>query len=295
MGLQRLSHAELRVNDLEAAVNFHTATMGLVELVREDGRIYFGCGPGVYDVALRQGGTGVERFALSADDEDDLLRFAMTFTQIGVAHKMMSDPEPGVVKALRFQLPAGHNVDIATLSERTHYANPAHPSDRRTSIGAPIDLDHITLRVGERLEPTMDFLRDVLGFRCSDIVEFPNGDPMATWMHVGDYHHDVAAFVGGPGQTLDHLAWTMSSIDHIKSALDRIGRDAIAIEAGPGRHAVGGDIYAYLWAPGGNRYELSTEMPRAVDRRAPAIRWKDPTKTFSAWGAPFPESFKSGS
>jgi catechol 2,3-dioxygenase len=73
----------------------------------------------------------------------------------------------------------------------------------------------------------MDFLRDVLGFRSSDIVEFPNGDPMASWMHVGDCRHDVAAFVGGPGETLDLLAWTMSSTDHIKSALDRIGGDAI--------------------------------------------------------------------
>jgi catechol 2,3-dioxygenase len=142
----------------------------------------------------------------------------------------------------------------------------------------------------------MDFMREVLGFRSSDIAVLPDGTTMATWMHLGDLHHDVAMFFGTAEETLDHLAWTINSLDHMKLMLDACARAGIQTETGPGRHNVGGNLYSYFWAPGGNRYELSGEMPRASDRRAPALRWNPvETNVFSAWGAQPPESFKVGS
>lgn len=296
MGLQRLSHAELLVADLAAEVDFHKSTLGLIELARENGRVFLGCGPGTsYDLSLREGGTGVAQFAFSADHENDLAEFAKTLQEHGVPSESLSDAGPGVEKALQFKLPSGHTAQIVTLAERVHYSNPGLPTVQRTAIGSPLDLDHITLRVGDRAQVTMEFLSNVLGFRASDVVYLPSGEPLATWMHVGDYHHDIAMFKGRPDETLDHLAWTMSGIEHIKLALDCLGRSGRPIESGPGRHGVGGNLYAYFWTPGGNRYELSAEMPRAVDRRAPARQWTDVSKIFSAWGDQMPESFAIGS
>lgn len=78
--------------------------------------------------------------------------------------------------------------------------------------------------------------------------------------------------------------------------LDQVARGGVMTEAGPGRHGVGSNIYSYFWTPCGNRYELSGEMPRCVDRKAGPKMWTaDQPTIFSSWGAPFPESFKTGS
>lgn len=296
MALQKLSNAEIRVNDLDAAIDFHVTTLGLNEIGRQDGVVFMGAGgDGLVDLALRVGGTGAVGFSLAADDEGDLERFSDILWNAGVKTAKSSDTMPGVLKSLDFHLPSGHAAHIVTLAERNMYVHPARGPQPRSGAISPLDLDHITLRVGDKVRETMDFLRETLGFRSSDIVQLPNGEPMATWMHIGDYHHDVAMFGGKPGDTLDHIAWQMDGIDHIKRSLDALARVGIKTETGPGRHGVGGNLYAYFWSPGGNRYELSAEMPRAVDRHAKPVIWNDPSAGFSAWGARHPDSFADGS
>ena len=71
MALQKLSHATLRVKNLDDSIEFHTKVLGLEEIARQDGRVYLTCGTdGTYDVAVTEGGTGVISFAIAADDEE---------------------------------------------------------------------------------------------------------------------------------------------------------------------------------------------------------------------------------
>ncbi|MFG1280208.1 VOC family protein [Xanthobacter autotrophicus] len=301
MALQKLSHATLRTPDLERSVEFHKETLCLEEMERVGGKVYLSCGiDGAFDVAMIQGGTGVESFAIAADDEQDLADIGRRVVAAGGAIRDMTDPEPGVAKALEFDLPPQkQKMQIVVLKDerRQHYFSPGARQANRKGGLSPQDLDHITLRVGPDATTTLNYLIDVIGFRASDIVEFPGGQSrLAAWLHVGDYHHDVAMFAGAPHETLDHLAWTIPNIEHMKMMLDQIANSDIETEAGPGRHGVGSNLYSYFRTPDGNRYELSGEMPRCVDRKAGPKVWRaDQPGIFSAWGAPFPESFKTGS
>ncbi|MCR8551064.1 VOC family protein [Salipiger sp. P9] len=301
MALQKLSHATLRVPDLEKSVEYHKSVLCLEEVTRADGTVYLTCGiDGMFDVALTAGGTGCESLAIAADDEEDLTRIRKAVETAGVAVRDMSDCEPGVARAIEFDLPPqGQKMQIVLIDEshRQHYYSPGARQKNLRGGLAPQDLDHITLRVGSDVTTTMNFLCDVIGFRASDVVEFPGGQGrMAAWLHVGDYHHDVAMFAGAPHETLDHLAWTFPNIEHMKMMLDQMANSDVETEAGPGRHGVGNNLYSYFITPDGNRYELSGEMPRCVDRKAGPKLWRaDDPGIFSAWGAPFPESFKTGS
>ncbi|AJE45068.1 VOC family protein [Celeribacter indicus] len=300
MALQKLSHATLRVKHLEESVEFHTSVLGLEEIGREDGRVYLTCGTdGTYDVAVTEGGTGVISFAIAADDEEDLAHYRKRVEGAGVEVREMTDPDPGVVRVIEFDLPPqNQKMQIALLKReaRQHYYNPAQRATNHLSALAPVDLDHITLRVGPDATQTIEFLSTHVDFRASDIVEFPGGaGRLASWMHVGDYHHDVAMFAGAPHETLDHLAWNIPNIEFMKLMLDQLARGGITTEAGPGRHAVGSNLYSYFRTPCGNRYELSGEMPRCVDRKAGPKMWTADQQIFSSWGAAFPESFKIGS
>lgn len=300
MALQALSHAKLRVKNLDESVEFHTKVFGLEEVARQDGCAYLTCGTdGSYDVALAEGGTGVISFAISADDEEDLVHYRKRVEAAGVEVREFTDPDPGVAKVIEFDLPPQkQKMQIVLLKPevREHYHSPAQRGTNHLSALAPVDLDHITLRVGPDATTTIEFLSTYVDFQASDIVEFPDkSGRLAAWMHVGDYHHDVAMFAGAPHETLDHLAWNIPNIEYMKLMLDQVARGGILTEAGPGRHGVGSNIYSYFRTPCGNRYELSGEMPRCVDNKAGPKMWTADQSIFSAWGVPFPESFKDGS
>lgn len=296
MALQKLAHAVLKVQKLEASLQFHTEVLGLIEMGRDGNAVYLGCGADDnYDVALIQGGTGVAEFAFQVESEDDLRHYAGRLSDLGMKSELLSDREPGELKALRFALPSGHEMELVLVKDRPHYFNPATPRHHRLKGIAPLDADHITLRAGDKVKEVCDFLQQVLDFQIADVFSPAPGVWAAAWTHVADYHHDLAIMGGPPTNTLDHLAWTMSGFEHIKQGADALMQTGIPLETGPGRHGIGGNLYAYFWSPGGNRYELSADMSRAVDRKAATNFWSDFPKAFSAWGALPPPTFEHGS
>jgi catechol 2,3-dioxygenase len=294
MSIQKVAHVEIKVDDVERALEFHTETLGLTELARDNGTVYLGCGvDDTYDVALTNGGSGVSHVALQVE-EADLDTYRGRLQDLGVAVEDSTDGEPGQGKGIRFTAPSGHVFELVAHGERPVYLQVAAPKHPRTRGIAPVDLDHVTLRAQDT-KGLAQWLQQALDFKISDVVEGPGGMWIAAWTRVGEYHHDVAIITGGPGESLDHVAWTMEGAEHLKRSADLLSQSQIPLETGPGRHGLGGNLFAYFWAPGGNRYELSAEMPRCVDPGAPHGVWNDFPKAFSAWGQMPPETFQKGS
>jgi len=70
MPIQKVTHIEIKVQDVESAVEFHTETLGLTELARDNGTVYLGCGlDDAYDLALTSGGTGLAHVALQVEED----------------------------------------------------------------------------------------------------------------------------------------------------------------------------------------------------------------------------------
>jgi catechol 2,3-dioxygenase len=299
MPLQKLAHAELRVTDLDAEIAFLTDVIGLEIMHRDGDRVFFGCGyDRNVDLILRPGGTGVVSFSVQVDSEDDLEHYTGRLQDAGVEVSRTSDPIPDIESAIEFTLPSGHRMELVLQRERDQML--LHPALSKVKAGYgginPIDLDHITLRV-ENIKELCDFLKSTLDFCISEAVQTAPDTWVGAWTRVGDQHHDVAMRQKTPGstETLDHLCWTLTSFEHLKVASDYFAQAGYKTETGPGRHGVGGNLYSYMWGPGGNRYELTAEMARLVSRTAPTKIWTELGGTFSAWGDTPPESFKRGS
>jgi catechol 2,3-dioxygenase len=295
MAIQKVAHVEINVPDVGAALEFHTDTLGLVEIGREGDTAFLGCGlDDTYDLALRGGGgTGLAHVALQVAGDEDLDAYAERLKGMGVDTQSSTNGEPGQGRALRFSAPSGHTFELVPPAEDKPYLQPAMAQHPRSGI-TPTDLCHVTLRTGD-VKGLAEFLVQALDFKISDVFE-PGPDVWAAaWTRAGDWHHDIAIIGGGPDETLDHVAFEMDGIDHIRRTADALAQAELPLEAGPGRHGIGGNIYAYFWAPGGNRYELSAEMPRTVNPNAPHNVYNDFPKAFSAWGAMPPESFQKGS
>jgi catechol 2,3-dioxygenase len=291
VGITQVAYAELAVDDLQGSVDFHTDVVGMTELGRENNHVNLGCGvDGRCDLVLHGGGTGVRVVALEVESEDDLDRYAARLAERGVEAERLSDPRSSVAQALRFQAPSGLRLELVVTEPGPAYLNPGQ-ADRRAGI-APTDFDHITLKVPDT-DATVAFLTEALEFSVSDEMRPEPNLLAAAWTRAGSQHHDIAMFKGPPQQTLHHYALRLESFDHLKQAADRLGAAGIKVETGPGRHSVGGNVYLFFWAPGGNRLEFSAEMPR-VGKGETKI-WSELPKAFSAWGATPPPTFAEGS
>jgi catechol 2,3-dioxygenase len=291
MGITQCAYAELAVDDLEGSLSFHVDVVGMIELGRERGTVSLGCGVDHRcDLVLREGGTGVRLIALEVESEEDLERYAKALAARGVELQRRTDSNSGVARSVRFASPAGMEIELVVTDAGPAYLNPGE-GDMRRGI-APIDFDHITLKVPDT-DAMVGFLKGALGFSVSDEMR-PAPDVLAAaWTRAGDQHHDIAMFKGPDTQTLHHYALRLESFDHLKQAADRLATAGIPVETGPGRHAIGGNVYLFFWAPGGNRCEFSAEMPR-VGRGGTKV-WSELPKAFSAWGAAPPPSFAEGS
>lgn len=298
MALRKVIHAELRVQDLAAEVAFSTRVLGLGELSRGADGVHLGLDPGTARLTLLPGGTGVRSFCLGTDDEADVQALGAHLDAVGVPHAEIADPFPGVSTALELTLAGGRVIRVAAQPREPLYFTPA-AGDRppRRGIG-PADLDHVTLGVPDdaAMRAEVEALRAALDVKVSDVVEDPEGAWLACWTRVDAQHHDVGLLRCGTDDTLHHLAWRLDGADHLKAAADELARAQIELETGIGRHGVGGNLYAYFWTPGGNRYELSAEMPLVAGaRETPIVRRADRFSAFSAWGIPRPASFSMGS
>lgn len=297
MAIQQLAHATLRVNDIEAALEFHTGVLGLVELGRDRDRIFLGCGldDGV-DVVLGPGGTGVAAVAMDVTSAEDLEHYERRLRDLGVAVSQRTNGAPGVERSIAFEAPSGHQLELLVPEEGRRYLQ-VWAADRPRGRGVgPLDVDHISL-VAPDVRALVEFLQHALDFHLSDVVQPAPGFWAAGWTRSGTYHHDIAIVAAtGPSETLHHLAWTMESMDHIKHGLDLMAAHGHMVEVGPGRHSVGSNLYAYFHTPGGNRYEFSAEMPRLTNPLAPPNIWTELIpQGFSAWGHQPPDDFRAGS
>ena len=125
------------------------------------------------------------------------------------------------------------------------------------------------------------------GFALSDAL----GD-LFCWLRCGPAHHTVA-FSRGGAPALHHLAIELPDRASFVDAVDRATAAGSPIEFGPGRHLVGGNLFAYLRDPHGLRWELFCDLERIEDPDyvAPTRTAEDRRLSINVWGPPPPASF----
>ncbi len=264
-GVRRFEHSQLRVKNLQESTRFCTQVMGLVEISRQNGVSYLGCGlDRNFDLALSEGGTGLDHFAMRVDGENELEIYKKRLMKYNVKFGDKRNLEPCIKSAISFKLPSGIPMELVTVEDNTYQRVNVPAYNLRSPI-APLDADHMSILVPDVLAET-NFLCDVLGFKISDIIQAPNTNQwMIAFLRMGILKNDIVINGGQLAQIsnarqLHHLAWTMSNSEHMKFLIDRINWSGTPLEYGPARQGVG-NISAYFWEPGGNRFEISTEMP----------------------------------
>ena len=299
MGVQRIDHAAILVEDLGAALGWYEEVLGLTVLDRGADRAHVTCRGDHADVTLVAGGHGLVSFAVGVDSTEDLEALEHRLDTRGVAHERISSPDrPGTSELTQFELNTGHVVEFAVGNGRT-----AGETDFSWdgATHTPTDIDHINLLGSETPSEVVEFLTDVVGFMFSGAVQL-DGELVGIWTRTATLDHDVAYMQAvRPGDRLHHVAFAMADSNHYTLLADRLADCGHKFEFGPGRHgggyfgeySFGSNLFAYAFDPAGNRNEFSSDMKVMPADADPVIIDGDGrvADIMNIWASNMPESF----
>ncbi len=269
MGILRLSHAEVRVPDLELALAYYTEVVGLIETERGVGpdggeRAYLKAWDEHqhHSLVLVSAPTyGLETLGFKVEHAADLDELSASLADAGIE---VARHEPGSLGAgsgatARFVAPSGHTVDLVHGMEQVGNSLPLHnpPPAPADLIGMhPPRIDHIFL-LCEDVDGVTSFFRDVLDFRLTEQILADDGYQLATFLERSHTPHDIA-FLTGPNGGFHHVAFWVDDWNDLRHAADTCAYHGVTIDAGPTRHGATRGCGLYFFDPAGNRNEVFT-------------------------------------
>jgi catechol 2,3-dioxygenase len=293
--ITRCAHAEFRVTDLEAARAFYVDALGMLEIDRDDERLYLG---GLeerdrYSLILRRAETpGVGHIAFRVASPDDLDRIARVYE----AHSLPTcwieaGAESGQGRALRAQDPAGLPVEFYHEMEQRERMMQRYDQYRGANI---MRIDHFNCQVPD-VQMAYDWWTTEMGFYLSEytVTDHEPESLWAAWLHRKQSVHDLA-LMNGVGPRLHHVGMWLQDTHSIIRACDILASIGMvdSIERGPGRHGLSNAFFLYLRDPDKNRIELYTSDYIIPDPDFEPIKWKlsDPRRA-TFWGHHAPPSW----
>ena len=263
MGIYKIGFTEVKVPDLELAAAYYTEVLGLIEVERDEDRVYLKAWDehDHHSVVLKYAPRyGVEQVGWKVMELDDLERFEKAAESWGCRVERL---DKGDLKAtgpgIRFEAPSGHNFVLYYRMDQVGNGlpkmNPPPMPLGLTGI-APKCLDHCLLTTQDPGEAGR-FFQEVLGFRLTEQIVSSEGHQLAAFLERTCTTHDIAFVKGGNGG-LHHISFWLDGPSDVYKAADILRINGVEIEVGPTRHGVSRGHTIYFFDPCGNRNEVFT-------------------------------------
>jgi catechol 2,3-dioxygenase len=293
---------ELFTPVLEESRDFFVRVMGLREVHRDGDSVYLHTWDDYQSWTLRliqREQAGIGRTYLRAASPAAVGRLAATIEAAGAGRGTVSDAYH-LGDVYTFADPDGHELGLYWDVEWYRADDADRPALKNQAAAYPgrganlRRLDHVNYLTAD-VPSTSDFLRDVLGARCTEQIVKDDGSPQAIWYSVGQKTYDLVYtedWTGTRGR-LHHLAFATDTREEILRTADVCLDAGAHIETGPHKHAIQQTFFLYVWEPGGNRIEICNAGARLI--LAPdwkTISWsREERAKGQAWGLKTIESF----
>ncbi len=263
-GVMRPGHVQIRVLDIDEALNHYVELMGLIETDRDaQDRVYLKAWTEVdkFSVVLREADEpGMDFMSFKVLNDAVLEQLQGELVSYGCEVEQI---EAGELKdcgrRVRFQAPTGHFFELFADKVQTgRYGignhNPeAWPRDLKGMKAQRFD--HCLL-YGPNLDETYALFRDVLGFDLCEQVMTPDGKRVAQFLTVSMKAHDIA-FIDHPEPgKFHHASFFLETWEDVLRAGDLISMTDTSIDIGPTRHGITHGQTIYFFDPSGNRNEV---------------------------------------
>ncbi|MCP5266930.1 MAG: catechol 2,3-dioxygenase [Burkholderiaceae bacterium] len=262
-GVLRPGHAQIRVLDLDEAVQFYTDVMGLKETGRDkSGRVYFKCNEEQdhNSFILRKADrAGMDFFGYKVLDAAALNELEGKLNDMGVGTERV--PAGDLLETgerVRFQVPTGHTIEL--YAEKTNvgnglgYVNPEAWLENQKGIN-PVRMDH-ALIYGTDIDGTRDIFEKALGFSLVERALLEDGETdLGTWLTCSHKAHDIAMVRHDENDKLHHVSFMLETWEQVLRAADIMSMHRVSIDMGPTRHGITRGTTIYFFDPSGNRME----------------------------------------
>src|SRR5260370_24000310 len=245
--VQSLGYVGLRAKDIDDWCGYGTRLLGLQAVDRSRATLALRMDDRKQRLIVNQdGGEGIGFFGWEVADAAALDRLGAHLESQGVevaqASRALAE-ERHVADLIVVKDPLGNRLEFfhgaATATEP--FVPGRNISGFRTG---PLGLGHVVLHV-ERIDETVAFYRDILGFRLSDYFLRPY---QLYFLHVNPRHHSIA-FAATGKNAVHHMMLELYSLDDVGQGYDLAAGEDGRISVTLGRHC--GDVVTafYTWNP----------------------------------------------
>jgi catechol 2,3-dioxygenase-like lactoylglutathione lyase family enzyme len=202
----------------------------------------------------------------------------------GLAEQRFDAADSLLVAARRLGAETERAGDV-TLTDRDGWTLRLRPVEEVAplELHGPV-LSHCTLNSPS--PPRQRSFYEELAFSVSDQL----GD-IFCWLRPNPVHHSIA-FAVAEQACINHIAIELPDRASFIEAIDHVIAAGLKLEFGPGRHMVGGNLFAYFRDRYRLRWELCAEMARlSRDHRPGILTAGDRGRSVNTYGPPPPASF----
>lgn len=263
-GVMRPGHVQIRVMNLEEALDHYCNLVGLIETDRdEQGRVYLKAWTEVdrFSVVLREADEpGMDFMAFKVLNDAVLESLSADLQSYGCDVENIAAGElNNCGRRVRFQAPSGHYFELYAEKERTgkwgvSNVNPeAWPRDLKGMKAERFD--HCLL-YGTDIPATLKLFEDVLGFSLAEQVVDPDGNRVAIFITTSMKAHDIAFIDCPEPNKFHHASFCLDTWDSVLRAADLLTMTDTPKDIGPTRHGLTHGQTIYFFDPSGNRNEV---------------------------------------
>lgn len=247
INLHDIRYLRLGTRNLDETCRYATQILGLQEIRKENGTVYFRSDSRDHTLCFFEGDTNQHTTAFEVKTKQDLDLAASKLDNSNFKVRLGSHEECEqryVNEFIAFQDPSGNHIELVV---RPQHSGWRYFAGRDAGITG---FSHIGL-CSQDVKRDEQFWTGVASAKVSDWI----GD--APLLRIDEIHHKIALFPSTkPG--IQHINHQVESIDDIMRAWYFLKDRGIKILFGPGRHPTSGAMFLYFEGPDGMTYEYST-------------------------------------
>lgn len=248
----QLGYVSFETPDVVRLSEYYTDVLGFAKVDETPERVFLTTGPEHRAIVLEKAPAARGRGIVGFQIREDVEEAARGLARMGFEVELRSDVGPGVAKVVQLSEPT-------TGSTLQLYREQAPSGVEQSYDHRPSKLGHVAA-YSSSIGTIRAFYERALGFRWADSI----GD-FFVFMRCNADHH-VANFVQSDKlSNMHHIAYEARDLTHLQTMIDNLSRNGYSLYWGPGRHAVGHNIFSYHKDPDGNTIELFTQLDQMLD------------------------------
>ncbi|MFE7837325.1 VOC family protein [Streptomyces sp. NPDC057474] len=250
--VSRLGYVNFETPDVARLTEYYTKVMGFALVDESPQQVFLTTGADHHCVVIEKAEAVAGRSMVGYEIRENLDDAQRRLKEVGITGERRTDIGPGTPDVLVLTEPA--TGATLHLYQEQDLSGVEPTFDQR-----PSKLGHVaaytTSTSGMR-----SFYEDAMGFRWSDSI----GD-FFVFLRCNADHHAANFMQSDTMRGMHHIAYEARDLSHLQTMIDNLARNDYRLYWGPGRHAVGHNIFTYHLDPDGNHIELFTQLDVMLD------------------------------